>query len=71
MASENGEGITLAQAAKVSRSLLEIEIGREENTVSYDIMVFHYTTPEPEILNRTQMSTDIIAINGDVLDVEF
>ena len=67
---KEGEGISLSQAAVISKLLLEMEVGKE-NTVNYEMLVFHTPTTNPEFLDRSCMSTEILSLKGNVIDVEY
>ena len=66
----NKEGITLSQAASISRLFLDMEVGKD-NIINYELLVFHTPTPNPEFLDRSCMSTEILDLKGSKIEVEY
>ena len=66
------EGIDLAEAARVLKSLIEGEItGSNGTSVGYDIIVFHSSVPTDETLKRNELSMDLLSLDGTTYTVEY
>ena len=66
------EGIDLAEAARVLKSLVETEItGSNGTSVEYDIIVFHSSVPTEETLSRRALSMDLLALDGTTYTVGY
>lgn len=66
------EGIDLAEAARVLKSLIDGEItGSNGTSVGYDVIVFHSSVPTEETLRRDELSMDLLALDGTPFTVGY
>lgn len=69
--SEKG-GIDLSGASKVLKELIDnFEITREGNRIKYESILFHSSELTVETSTRSEMSVDLIALNGETFQIEY